>query len=123
MFKKLNEYLSKWHSIEEEEKPCNEDDFINPFIELLNNADSYSYDLSFDGDGSYFGKQITISFYKKEYHPFCFEVAYSQKNISVYTANHHSYWTPEYVRLTSKDARFEEIKKPLFEFLLQAFGL
>jgi hypothetical protein len=54
----LKEYIKNW-TIIEGNKPCNEDLFINEFIDLITNL-SDDRDVTFDGDGSYFGKQVTL---------------------------------------------------------------
>lgn len=121
---KLKEYIENWISIEGL-KPCNEELFINEFINLLNTIDD-DRDISFDGEGSYFGKQITLHWNSGVWvgDPLInFEIAYSQSSISVYTANNHGFWTPEYLSMTSKDARFDEVKTALFKLLYRVFGL
>lgn len=121
--KEFENYIKAWKSVEGT-KPCNEDFFIDEFIKFIRDFDD-SRDISFDGDGSYFGKQVTIqgdSVYKPN--PYLhFEISYSETKISIYTGRHEGYWTPEYVRMVINDPRFSELKNELFAFLYRIFGL
>ena len=121
---KLKNYIQNWSKIEGI-KPCNENEFIDEFIKLITSLDD-ERDISFDGEGSYFGKQITLHLNSGVWvgDPLIyFEIAYSQSEIRVYRANHSGFWTPEYISMSSKHPRFEEIKNPLFELLKRVFGL
>lgn len=120
----LKEYIKNWLTIEGK-KPCNEDLFVNGFIDLLNKIDD-DRDISFDGEGSYFGKQITLHWNGGVWvgDPLIhFEIAYSESHISVYKADHQGFWTPEYLSMSHKDSRFNEVKKHLFKLLYRVFGL
>ena len=120
----LKEYIKNWIAIDGQ-KPCNEDLFVNEFIDLITKLDD-ERDISFDGEGSYFGKQITLHLNSGVWigDPLIhFEIAYSQNQIRVYTANHHGFWNPEYLSMSNEHPRFEEVKKPLFKLLYKVFGL
>jgi hypothetical protein len=118
----LKKYIEKWRK--EKLKPCNEVEFIEGFIKMLN-SDEYLLDCEFDGDGAYFGKQIIIAYcpHIRGDRDLSFEIAYSNDKISVYTANHNGFWQPEYLKLESGQARFNDVKEPLFKVLYRFFGL
>lgn len=120
---KLHEYITDWNL--KNIKPKNEDVFIDLFIEWLNSIDDCR-DVVFDGEGSYFGRQVSIvkdSIYKIGY-DFGFEISYDfNHTISVYTDKHNGYWWPEYIKLNKGDDRFEEVALSLKRCLLNAFGL
>lgn len=123
-FQPLIDYVSNWNSIEGV-KPKNEKLFLDYFLLLINNYPD-EREVNFDGDGSYFGKQITLepfSFWGRGNQNISFEIAYNDNNISVYTKNHNGYWTPEFISMTSDNDRFNEVKKCLFDFLYRVFGL
>lgn len=97
--------------------------FFEAFLIYINSLDSNAF--SFDGDGAYFGKQITVC----EKYPFkCdtdldFEVAYSIDEIVVYSANHGGYYVIPYCTLLSCNEKFEEYSKRFFNILKNKFGL
>ena len=55
----LSDYISHWKSIEGI-KPKNDKLFIDEFCVLLSKTDNN--DISYDGEGSYFGNQVSIKF-------------------------------------------------------------
>jgi len=120
----LREYIKNWIAIEGQ-KPENEEPFVNGFIELVANLND-ERDVSFDGEGAYFGKQVRINLNSGVWigDPLInFEIAYSEDQIRVYTANHHGYWNPEYLSMTKEHPRFNDVKKPFFKLLYRVFGL
>jgi len=120
----LKEYIKNW-TIIEGNKPCNEDLFINEFIDLITNL-SDDRDVTFDGDGSYFGKQVTLHLNSGVWigDPLVyFEIAYSQTQISVYKANHEGFWVPEFISMYNGHPRFEELRNALLKLLYKVFGL
>ena len=84
----------------------------------------YSSDVTFDGEGSYFGKQVTIS-KDTNYRisNYGFEIAYSDNHIRVYTSNHHGFQVPEFIDLYDKDEDFKELKELLNTKLKELLGL
>jgi hypothetical protein len=123
MFEELTEYLKNWHS--SELCPKNEEEFIDLFIDFLNKIDD-DRDVTFDGDGAYFGKQITIGWNSGVWSAdecLHFEVAYSPNKISVYTAKHNGFWTPCYLEIKSNHPRFFDVQKNLYVLLYRVFGL
>jgi len=84
-----------------------------------------SNDFAFNGEGSYFGKQVTIS----EDNPFArdylleFEVVYDKCNIVVYTANHNGFWVKPYSSIKSDHPKFNNYHNMLVSILRSKFGL
>ena len=117
-----NEINSFWNSLDRT-KNCVE--MLKPFLDFLDLITD-ERDVTFDGEGSYFGKQITIN-YNSQYNsrnPFQFEIAYDfEDKISIYTANNNGFWVPEYFVLIESHPDFEETKNKLNEFLKRIFGL
>jgi len=123
-FQPLIDYVDNWDKIEGV-KPKNESEFIINFFKLLQNFPD-DREITFDGDGSYFGKQITLepfSFYGKSPRQLRFEIAYSKDRISVYTANHDGYWNPEFISIDNTKPEFTQLKSDLYKFLTRIFGL
>lgn len=123
-FSKLIDYVDNWHKIEGI-KPSNEPLFVLEFVELLKNFPD-EREITFDGEGAYFGKQVTIepfSFYGKSARQLAFEIAYSNDIIRVYNADHHGFWNPEFINMDKSNIDFEDLKRELFDFLTKIFGL
>lgn len=119
----LSEYISNWKQIEGI-KPCNDPDFIEEFSKMLPKLETC--DISYDGDGSYFGQQVSVVFGSYGMRPdrnLCFEIAYSQDEIRVYDGNNEGFWTPEYLSLKKGQENFDTIKELLFSNLMRLFGL
>lgn len=120
----LRDYIKNWIAIDGQ-KPRNEDLFIDEFIKLITNLED-DRDIQFDGDGSYFGKQITLHLDSGIWigDPLIhFEIAYSQTEISVYSAKHNGFWYPEYLSISNEHPRFKEVINPFFKLLYRVFGL
>src|SRR4051812_12696399 len=103
-FKPLIDYIDNWNLIDGQ-KPNNEPTFLIWFVKLIQNYPD-DREISFDGDGSYFGKQVTLepfSFYGKSPRQLCFEVAYSNDNICVYKKDHHGFWTPCFIAMDKQN--------------------
>lgn len=116
------EYLDKWH--DGKDRPKNETKFVDGFLLFLKSIDD-SRDVSFDGEGAYFGRQITIH-KDRVFSPhkrLAFEVAYSATKISVYTAFHSGFWHPEYLLMDDLSPRFFEVRTVLFNLLHWVFGI
>lgn len=124
MFKKLEKYLKNWHELSGI-KPNNEIEFFNEFVNFISPENFENLDFEFDGDGSYFGKQFTISIYNNRQRGYLlqFEVVYSQNKISVYTANNNGYWTPEYICIEKGVHFFEELQTKISKLLFHFFGI
>ena len=119
----LSEYISNWKQIEGI-KPINEPIFIEEFSKMLPQIETC--DISYNGDGSYFGQEVSIIFGSYGMNidrNLCFEIAYSQTEIRVYDGNHAGYWTPEYLSLKKGQENFDVIKELLFSNLIRLFGL
>lgn len=117
----LRIYVQDWNAIKQERKPENQESFISLFLDFLIKCDNDN--ITFDGDGAYFGKQITIDNgmpYTND-PQLCFEVAYSKDKISIYTGNNNGFWYPEYVQITKDHSEFNRIfdviKKKLITFI------
>lgn len=120
----LIDYVSNWNNIEGI-KPQNEKKFLDYFLLLIKNYPD-DREVVFNGEGSYFGKQITLepfSYWGRPNHLLCFEVSYNENKISVYSASNCGFWVPEFISLSKGDDLFEEVKKVLFDFLYVVFGL
>ena len=119
----LSDYISQWKLIEGI-KPKNDKLFIDEFCVLLSKTDNY--DITYDGEGSYFGNQVSIKFesqYRKCDRNLCFEIAYSRNEIRVYDYHNEGYWTPEYLSLKKGEQYFDLIEYHLFKNLTRLFGL
>lgn len=123
-FEILTKHVADWGSVEGI-KPLNDERFIATFLICLRAAD-YE-DFCFDGDGSYFGKQVTWSVgsghWIKLDRNLNFEIAYSESQIRVYSANNNGYWVSEYISVTKGDIYFEDVYLTLKDKLLEVFGL
>ena len=122
----LKQYLLSWHQ-NPGQKPENEPAFVDNFIHLLKTLED-ERDITFDGDGSYFGKQVTLalnSYYRRapEEELLQFEIAYDQNTVRVYTARNEGYWVPPYLDMTIQHPKFIEVKTALFALLHKTFGL
>ena len=87
-------------------------------------------DIDFDGEGSYFGKQISIregsgfgSFIKDE--EVEIEIAYDfiSKHIVIYTDNHNGYYAPPFVEIKGTHSEYDKLSKALYRMLSKYFGL
>lgn len=124
-FEPLIQYVKDWQKTEFV-KPQNEQLFIDGFITLIKNYPD-DREIEFNGEGAYFGKQVTLSPFSYYGYTSCdelmFEVAYCEDKISIYTAHHYGFWSPEFLRMDKTDNRFSELKTELFKFLSNCFGL
>lgn len=121
--KTFENYISDWLAIDNI-KPKNEDFFIDNFILFIRGIDDCN-DFQFEGDGSYFGKQVSITKDRPYTHRqlLSFEICYNGNNISIYTGNHNGFWTPEFVNMDSKHLRFKELKCALHDTIYKLIGL
>ena len=122
MVEKLISYVVNWKH-EKGIKPCNEVEFINLFLEFISTID---LDFTFNGDGAYFGKQITIcrdNGYRCGYDELTFEIAYHSTKIVIYDGNNNGFWVPEYACILSSDTRFQEIKDAIFSLIKKHIGI
>jgi hypothetical protein len=99
------------------------DDFTHTFIEFLKNLEVEF--VEFNGDGYYWGKQITIDTVST---PFttkgvCFELEYSPSRIVVYTGLHNGYYPESYLNLQLGEYLFDELQMALSSLLSKVFGL
>ena len=82
--------------------------FINTFMVWLEaGIKSDDIQITFDGDGSYYGKQVTIKDgeYALYYDPnaLSFEIAYNIENIVIYTSRHNGFWVNPYFSISSDE--------------------
>ncbi len=124
MTTELKEYIKNWKSLDQ--PPKNEPQFIALFLDYIRNIED-ERDVEFNGEGSYFGKEISIvenSMFPVYDESGGFEIAYQKDyKISVYRHDNHGFWTPEYLALTPKDDFFIEVQTTLFSLLQRVFGL
>lgn len=123
-FDPLADYITNWKQLDGL-KPSNEPIFIEWFIKLLENYPD-DREVEFDGEGAYFGKQVTLkpfSFYGRTSGVLDFEIAYHPDLISVYTAHHHGFWNPEYIKMDKSHNDFSYLHSCLINFLKTVFGL
>jgi len=121
----LIQYVDQWNAINDIAKPQNEKTFIDLFYKLFL-EDYDDREVEFNGQGSYFGYQVTLypdSMYGKTHRNLKFEVAYNKENISVYSANHNGFWYPEFIRLKKGDPEFDALILAWMNFLTCVFGL
>lgn len=122
MIEKLINYVVNWKN-DQNIKPCNEVEFIDLFLEFISTVD---LNFSFDGNGAYFGKQITIcrdNGYLSGYDELTFEIAYDVNKIVIYNGNHNGFWVPEYACILSTDTRFLEIQNAIFSLIKKHIGI
>lgn len=123
MTEELKDYLKQWHKIEGI-KPKNVPYFIDLFEAFMDGLTD-SRDISFDGDGSYFGQQVTIeedSVYRSS-GEFGFEICYCATIVRVYSSNHNGFWHPEYIDLKIDEPYFDKIRNVIYRTLVRLFGL
>ena len=127
--KNLLEYINYWYK---NERPCNEDLCINLFIEFFNTY-KYFENVSFNGNGYLFGKQISIYDYSTG---LSFDCTYSFKNknkeingydterekISIYPCG-CDYYTDEYILIQENNIMFSRLKESLLNFLIEFYGI
>lgn len=126
MFEEIVKYVKDWNILEGV-KPENNEHFILHFIILLNTMENDS-DISFQGEGSYFGKQVGIAIdqsfgWSRPLPELTFEIAYSNRQIVVYSGNHNGFWHPPYISLKEGEPLFIDLQKALYLRLSKAFGL
>lgn len=119
MTDKLIDYIRDWQT-KLSPKPCNEQEFIDLFLSYIASSD---LEFSFDGLGSYFGKQISICRYYYGYDVLSFEIAYDNDHIRIYDGNHNSFWVPEYVDIMSDHPMFNQVKTSVFQLIKNKVGL
>lgn len=118
MFKELEKYLKNWFNLQGI-KPKNEPEFIENFIKFISPDNFENLQFNFDGDGSYFGKQISIQMYSfRTNTSLMFEICYSPNKISVYNGNHNGFWTPEYIELEKGNGNFSELQTKITKLLI-----
>lgn len=125
MFDRLRDYVRNWDKIKNGIFPVNEKEFIELFSYFLLNIED-ERDVCFDGDGAYFGKQVTIQWNSGVWRgdkDLTFEVPYCDRKIVVYTGNNEGFWVSPYIDLTPNDEYFYLIQTSLFKLLFRAFGL
>lgn len=122
-FDNLIAYIKNWNEIDGI-KPCNEETFIKEFLNLINNYPD-EMEVTFDGEGAYFGKQVTLepfSYYGRPPIDLRFEVAYSKTLLKVYSANHNGFWYPEFLSI-EKGKDEHNVIGQFYDFLKLIFGL
>lgn len=122
----FEQHIQNWNQIDGI-KPINDPEIIKGFIEFLNGIDD-EQDVEWDGEGSYFGKQVTIRknnrYLTGVRSPLQFEVAYQKDYcVRVYTARHNGFWTPEYIDMKTDMEGYKELETALFNCLRRIFGL
>ena len=123
-FEKLKQYIRDWNAIDGI-KPQNEPLFMFEFVKLLQNYPD-EREVEFDGEGAYFGKQVTLlpfSTWGKQSNELNFEVAYDKSEIRVYSGRNNGFWWPEFIRITNVDPDFKPLYDVLIGFLKNVFGL
>lgn len=118
----LKNYIRNWNTIKGV-KPENESVFISLFTDWLFEKDG-DLEFEFQGEGSYFGKQISIN--KTAYFNYTdlnFEIAYDKDHIRIYTGNHNGFWVPEYVDITSENDHFAYLQNALMDFIKLKVGI
>lgn len=112
-------------SVDEESEQIFSTNFLKLFQECLIKCSEDVY-IEFQGEGAYFGKQITLSF--NGFYHMCndpielnFEMAYdfSTEQFVIYRANHHGYWIPSFC----SGKMTKEFQNIFRNTLLNAFGI
>ena len=120
----LSTMVQRWKDVEGI-KPQNDQKFIDAFSKCLLEA-NYE-DFTFDGDGAYFGKQVTWevdSQYWGIRDPHLnFEIAYPDKEIRVYDGRNNGFWVCEYISMNKDHESFNYLKEALFQKLQEVFGM
>lgn len=122
---KLSEYITNWHKLDNHDRPHNEEVFIDEFVDFIKDP-LVEQLVTFDGDGSYFGKQITIesnSGFGDPINPVDLEIAYSRDEVIIYTANHEGFWVSPYLSMDINHKRFNRVMVPFFNMLHKVFGV
>ncbi|SDZ81843.1 hypothetical protein SAMN05192529_102116 [Arachidicoccus rhizosphaerae] len=124
----LIEKIKEWQSIEGL-KPVNDKGLIASFIDFMWPKDEKEFTdmwIEFNGDGSYFGKQLTMTEDARYVRPdplLNFEISYSTEQISIYDGNHNGFWTPEYIKLKRGDDSFLQLREAIYKRIGDFTGL
>ena len=101
----------------------NQNDFFPDFLAYIDTLSSN--DFVFNGEGSYFGKQITViedNYFARE-DLLCFEVAYDNTQIVIYTANHNGFWVKPYCTVNHDNTMFKAFYRIFVNIMKDKFGL
>ena len=116
----LKEYIENWNAVDGI-KPDNDEVFIKGFIKYLESEETK--EVTFDGDGAYFGKQVSIqpyySYFPEQYQ--CYEIAYGDGKIVIYNGMHNGFWVPPYATLKEGDEYYDMVCKSFFNLLKKTF--
>jgi hypothetical protein len=102
--------------------------FFEGFFNSYADGQRDERDIEFNGDGSYFGKQISIienssfGIHSVE-HDIAIEVAYSATHIVIYTDYHSGFWVNPYLDINEDHSHFPDLKKALMRMLTRYFGV
>jgi hypothetical protein len=86
-------------------------------------------DIEFNGEGAYFGKQITIregsTFGSINENSVEIEVAYdfTSGHIVIYTANHGGFWVKPFLEIKNTHSEYPALKAALHRMLTDYFGV
>lgn len=101
--------------------------FFSHFIGWLNDGiKNELLTIEFNGNGGYFGKQVAITLSNATMRfnrDLAFEVAYSDSDIVIYTANHNGFWTPSYYAANNLASNFHSNRIVLLTKIQQLFGI
>jgi hypothetical protein len=104
--------------------------FIDFFKSYTNSSKNDNRDIEFDGEGAYFGKQISIregsfTFGYPTTDATEIEVAYDfvAGNICIYTDNHNGFWVNPYLSIDATHSEYPKLKEALHKMLLDYFGV
>jgi hypothetical protein len=107
--------------------------FIDFFKSYTNSSTRDNRDIQFDGEGAYFGKQISIregsanryGMHTYETEVTQIEVAYDfvAGNICIYSDNHNGFWVNPYLSITQYHSEYPKLKEALHKMLLDYFGV
>ncbi len=124
--KQLSDFITNWNKNPDTRKE-NDSAFITLFCELISSPHFDERDVTFDGDGAYFGKQITINvgstWRMSSVSDLDFEIAYDHSQIVIYTANHNGFWVEPFVSMTHHHPEFFKMRRALYSLLMRVFGL
>lgn len=99
VIKELELLISHIESLPIGERDDNYPEIESLFIELFKDSNNY-YAVVINNieDGSYFGKQCNVTFYRAPFDSTIvdLEIAWDNTQISIYTTKHNGFWVPSY---------------------------
>lgn len=124
------DFIEKWNESDNfKQNNHNDENFILNINKFLEECDVS--DIEFDGEGSYFGKQINILSPHRKYSYFLssdvkqiwIEIVYCDEKIVIYDGYHNGFWVPAYISLDNSSKYFYSMYNTLVSKLKEFVGI